>query len=111
MSFEMTSANFRLHSARARGWNSSGSSSFTRRWLNCKLPRGSKDRDGIDIWRDFRGDRMLVSSVGLFKRPFYFDLPATYAPERAGSKLAVSGVIINSGQTGSLRRMNGVELQ
>src|SRR5271154_4071616 len=38
-------------------WNSSGSSSFTRKWFELQINRLSKDRDAIDIRRDFRDDR------------------------------------------------------
>src|SRR5579863_139228 len=81
-------ANFRVHSAQP-SVEQQRFIVFHQKMVELQVARLRKDRDAIDVRRDFRGGCHASLLNRISGWPFYFEFPATHAPERAGSSWRV----------------------
>src|SRR5579872_6069641 len=77
-------ANFRVHSAQP-SVEQQRFIVFHQKMVELQIARLRKDRDAIDVRGDFRGDCHASLLNRISEWPFYFEFPATHAPERADS--------------------------
>src|SRR5579872_1266347 len=73
-------ANFRVHSAQP-SVEQQRFIVFHQKMVELQVARLRKDRDAIDVRRDFRGDCHASLLNRISGWPFYFEFPATHAPK------------------------------